>query len=239
MTTIVLDTETHKLNGNAIEIAWLPLAFNDNGVVQIDEVRSGSVRLNPLEQIEVGAMAVHHIIDSDLIDKPPHNTFMFPTFKDGAIEYIIGHNVTYDIDVISRCGINIKNIKQICTLALARSCWPQFESHNLTYLTYALTENKAEAREALKGAHCAKDDVLTTAKLLDHIIQSLGIKSMTELYAQSEKARVPTHMPFGKYKGKLLKEVPKDYIRWLLSQLDIDTYLRKELESHLNANSGY
>ncbi|HBZ18829.1 MAG TPA: DNA polymerase III subunit epsilon, partial [Betaproteobacteria bacterium] len=36
-------------------------------------------------------------------------------------------------------------------------------------------------------------------------------------------------MPFGKHKGSLLSDMPRDYKEWLLKQGDIDPYLRKAL----------
>jgi exodeoxyribonuclease X len=51
------------------------------------------------------------------------------------------------------------------------------------------------------------------------------------LYAESEKARNPTTMPFGKHNGMLLTDVPSDYKQWLLTQGGIDPYLRKALET--------
>ena len=228
MTALIIDTETHKMHGNAIEIAWLPVRLQESGVAQIDLGRGDIVRLNPLEPIDVGAMAVHHIIDSDVADKPAHNTFKFPEFEASAVEYMIGHNINYDVDVVARCGIDVAGIKQICTLALARSCWPDFEKHNLTYLTYALADHTSVARQDVKDAHCAWDDVLITAKLLNHIVKLRGIKSMGELYELSELARVPTHMPFGKHQGKLFSDIPKDYIVWGLKNMTLDLYLHRE-----------
>jgi exodeoxyribonuclease X len=34
-------------------------------------------------------------------------------------------------------------------------------------------------------------------------------------------------MTFGKHKGTPLSEVPKDYVRWLLDQPNVDPYLRQ------------
>jgi exodeoxyribonuclease X len=34
-------------------------------------------------------------------------------------------------------------------------------------------------------------------------------------------------MTFGKHKGTPLSEVPKDYVRWLLDQANVDPYLRQ------------
>jgi exodeoxyribonuclease X len=38
-------------------------------------------------------------------------------------------------------------------------------------------------------------------------------------------------MPFGKHKGMPIAEVPKDYVRWLLNQPDIDPFLRRALQA--------
>ena len=42
-------------------------------------------------------------------------------------------------------------------------------------------------------------------------------------------ARIPTVMTFGKHKGMVIKDVPRDYVRWLLGQPDVDPYLRQAL----------
>jgi exodeoxyribonuclease X len=81
----------------------------------------------------------------------------------------------------------------------------------------------------LRNAHSALIDVGICAVILDHLCQQLGVKTIEALYVESEKARTPTTMPFGKHKGMLLTDVPKDYKKWLLTQLDIDPFLRKAL----------
>jgi exodeoxyribonuclease X len=68
------------------------------------------------------------------------------------------------------------------------------------------------------------------AVTLDHIFQELGVKTVEVLYAESEKARTPTTMQFGKHNCMLLADVPSEYKQWLLTQGDIDPYLRKALE---------
>jgi len=37
-------------------------------------------------------------------------------------------------------------------------------------------------------------------------------------------------MPFGKYKGTKIKDLPADYVAWLLRQDDIDQYVLKALK---------
>ena len=236
MTVLIIDTETHKLNGNAVEIAWLPLRFDAAGKAQIDIKQAGQARLNPLEKIDIGAMATHHIIDADLMDKPPHNEFKFPEFSGGEIQYVIGHNIDYDVAVLNRCGIDTSNIRSICTLAMARKCWLELEKHTLTYLTYSLSDNHAEARSALKNAHAAWDDVQITKSLLSKIIKLKNIVNIDELFEFSEFCRVPTHMPFGKHEGLLLEDLPESYLLWAIKNLELEPNLKKAFEKLLEQN---
>jgi exodeoxyribonuclease X len=37
-------------------------------------------------------------------------------------------------------------------------------------------------------------------------------------------------MPYGKHKGTPIKDIPADYIGWLLKQSDLDPYPRKALK---------
>jgi len=67
------------------------------------------------------------------------------------------------------------------------------------------------------------------ATILEHICEKLQIDSLEALWEKSEASRIPSHMPFGKHKGLPIAEVPKDYVRWLLGQPDVDPYLRKAL----------
>ena len=38
----------------------------------------------------------------------------------------------------------------------------------------------------------------------------------------------PDTMPFGKYKGEAIEDVPSDYLRWCMGE-DIDSLLKKEI----------
>lgn len=224
MKAIILDTETHTLNGYPIEIAYGSCSF-EQGNLWFDQSQVFDEFFSCPEPIAYGAMAVHHILESDIAGKPSYDTFHLP---DG-VEYIIGHNINYDIEAISKCKSSVPS-KSICTLALARFVWPELDSRTLGSLFYFLSTDKEDARDRLRNAHNAKYDIWFTYIVLKNICLKLGIKDMNSLYLLSEQARTPTEMPFGKHKGTPLKQVPKDYIRWLLGG-EIDPYLRKALES--------
>lgn len=222
--SIILDTETHTLHGLPVQIAYLPCSFEQGGFAL--DVNLVFDELFSVDQpIDYGAMAVHHIIEADLIGKPSYKTFQMPS--DTA--YVIAHNVQYDLDVLKHCSIDISKYKPICTLALARSLFPDAPAHNVGALSYMLSSNQANTRELLKNAHNAKADILLTSHILKHLVHSLGVQSMEELYQASEKALIPTHIVFGKHKGTAIAELPADYVRWLLGQDALDTHLRTAL----------
>ncbi|MCF8999935.1 putative quorum-sensing-regulated virulence factor [Acinetobacter nectaris] len=229
MQSIILDTETHNLNGLPIEIAYAPIELNAGKLtLHKDQIFDQFYQVG--EPISYASMAVHHILESDLEQQPFYTEFQLPK----ETTYIIGHNIDYDIKAISCCGIDTKNIKPICTLALARAVWPDAEAHNISALIYQISKGSSKARELLKGAHRADADIILTANILMHIIAHTGVNNIEELYKASEDARIPKMLNFGKHKGTAISDLPKDYVQWLLKQTELDPYLKQALEaSHL------
>lgn len=219
MRAIIIDTETTGLEGQLIEVAELDLevynGFNFRSTAEYNE------RFKPSAPIEFGAMAVHNIIDSDL--KECRDSSGYVLNKD--IILIIGHNIDFDWKII-----NSPNVKRICTLALARHYYPELNSHNLSALIYTFLKDKEEARELVSGAHSALDDVKMTLILLNYMnVDKIKAATFNELYKLSEKARIPSKMPWGKHKGEDINSLPQSYISWLLELDDIDEYLKTAL----------
>lgn len=228
MHAIILDTETHTLNGYPIEVAYAPIQLQQ-GKISLDKAQIFDQFYQIDEPISYAAMAVHHILESDLIDQPHYTSFRLPE----ETVYIIGHNIDYDIRTIQKCGVDTSNIKAICTLALARLVWPDAEAHNISALIYMISKGSEKARDMIKKAHRADMDIILTANILMHIVHHLQIDSIDALYTASEAARIPRVMNFGKHRGTAIADLPNDYIQWLLRQDELDPYLRKALE---NAN---
>ena len=226
MQAIILDTETHTLNGLPIEIAYAPIEI-EAGKLSLDRSKMFD-QLYSIgdEKISFAAMAVHHILEADIVDQPNFGTFTLPT----ETVYIIGHNIDYDIRAIQTCGVDTQHIKAICTLALARRVWPDAEAHNISALIYMISKGSEKAREMLKGAHRADADIILTANILMHIVHKLNIQTIEALFEVSEDARIPRSINFGKHRGTAIVDLPSDYVQWLMRQEDLDPYLRKALE---------
>jgi exodeoxyribonuclease X len=185
MQAIILDTETHTLNGLPIEIAYAPIEI-ERGKLSLDKKKIFDQLYQVGQPISYAAMAVHHILESDLADQPFYSEFQLPE----QTQYIIGHNVDYDITAIAKC-VDTSKIKPICTLALARRVWENAEAHNISALIYLISKGSDKAREMLKGAHRADADIILTANILMHIIHQLNIENIEQLYIASEEARIP------------------------------------------------
>lgn len=226
MTAIILDTETHTLYGCPIEIAYVPVQISQGGLqvhreAMIDQLYS----LDDGVEIDLTSMAVHHILPTDLIGQPHYRTFRLPA----GIEYIIGHNIAYDLGALALTGQDVTQLKPICTLALARELWPQLSSHNLSVISFMASSDWQRTRDLLRQAHHADTDVLLTADVLNTLIRQLCITDFEQLYQRSQAARLPKVMPFGKHRGQPLHQVPADYIYWLLGQDNVDPTLREAL----------
>jgi exodeoxyribonuclease X len=177
-------------------------------------------RYNPGKPISLGALATHHIMDEELVNCPASSSFRLPA----GTKYLIGHNIDFDW-----AAIGSPEVKRICTLALARSLWPNLDSHTQSALLYYF--ERETAREQLRNAHSALADVWICSKIVGQIINKLHPVSLDALWEMSEKARIPTTMPYGKHKGELISQVPTDYKQWLLRQDNVSGYLRKALEA--------
>ena len=222
MNALILDTETHDLNGYPIEIAYAPCSF-EQGVLVINQGEVFDEYFSCPEPIALGALATHHILETDIAEKPSFDTFKMPQ----DVQYLIGHNIDYDITAIQKCQPDF-TVKGICTLALCRMVWPELP-HTLSAMYYHVMDDLELARKHLRHAHNAKADIYFTGVILKTLVEQLGIKDMNSLFIMSETARIPKYITFGKHKGTAIKDLDSGYVSWLLKQPDLDPYLRKAL----------
>ena len=214
---IILDVEaTDKNDAVIIEAASLDVT----SLSPFDAGNPWVQRYNPGKPISLGALATHHILDEELISCPPSTSFKLPA----GTKYLIGHNIDFDW-----VAIGSPEVKRICTLALARSLWPDLDSHTQSALLYYFERDTA--RDQLRNAHSALADVWICSKIVGKIIEKLHPVSLDAFWEMSEKARIPTIMPFGKHKGEAINLVPSDYKQWMLRQDNVSPYLRKALEA--------
>ena len=223
MSVYLIDTETTGTKDpQVIQLAWMRLAFNGEYILE-DGTFNRFYR--PSKEIELGALCVHHIGLKDLIDCYSSATAKLPA----DAEYIIGHNVDFDWKALGQ-----PNVKRICTEALARSLWPNLDSHKLGACLYHV--NPEDAKAMLKNAHDAEADCCACLSLLFSIVERLDIATVQPITAEqlwmiSEAARIPKIMSFGKHKGQPIANVPPSYMNWYRRQDDPDPYLLKAFDA--------
>lgn len=186
-------------------------------------------RFKPTGRIRFSALAVHHILPEELTSEP--SAALAKAHLPTDMEYMIGHNVDYDWNALGNPAC-----KRICTLALARRIWPSNDGHSLGAMSYQLSSNLAETREALKSMHSAGDDAELCALLLQAMWgteQMQHVDSWEALYALSEDARLPRYWTFGKHKGKALWDTDPGYLMWVVRQTDFDNYVREACKLQL------
>ena len=228
-TAIILDTETtgSKPPMNVIELAYIEV---NEDLIALELFHN---MYKPELPIALGAKAAHHILESDVADADSFDTFTLPD----DVEYIIGHKVDFDIEAI---GFGeAEDIRRICTLAISRKHFPEIDSHTQSAMIYYFFPEE-KAREMIKNAHRATDDVRNCRELLwklQEVVLAKGIPFSTfeEMWAESERCRIPDTITFGKHAGSRIENLPLDYKQWILRQPDMDQYLKKAVKETMPA----
>lgn len=224
MPAIIFDTETTGLKApRVIEAGWIETDIVDGRLLYgIPAVQ----RFNPLIPSDLGALKVHHILDSELENEPPYTDFKLPEH----IKYVICQNSNYDMKMVP----NPEKYKAICTVGMSRKLWPEADSHSLTAMMYHLFGRTKEVRDVVLKAHNSLSDCLMTWSVLEQIIDKAKLKSLEDLYRYSEMAKLTTErMPFGKYEGMYLVDIygaDKSYLVWLRDNPEMNAHLRSVAE---------
>lgn len=215
---IIGDTETAGFGEykKACEVALQVIDPNT-----LEPLQEYSSILNPECEIQESAAAIHGITQEMVEDEPTMDQFVEQRLggKFTTDIIIIAHNAPFDVPLLTPIG-NI--VGQICTLSWARRLITDTKDHKLQTLRehFGIPEN---------NAHRALDDVHITRQVLQQLVKLSG-KTLMQMALAAEYT---VHaMPFGKYKGRPLMGLPKDYIEYMLT-LDLESNLRKSLQKVL------
>ncbi len=167
--------------------------------------------VNPGMPIPKEASAIHGITDEMVKDKPSFKAIAqeFIDFCGSDCVLIAHNNDAFDIHFLrssfALAEMPMPNWTFVDSLKWARRYRPDLPRHSLQVLRehFGIPANQA---------HRALDDVFVLEKIFQLMIDDLPIKTVVELLSKNSKL---THMPFGKYQGKPLAEVPSDYVAWL------------------------
>ena len=195
--------------------------------VEIDDafnvVRSGNSLINPGIPINYAASAVNGITDVMVKDAPTLEDYMLSEGSPLRGEVtLIAHNLDFDFRFLK--AYTDDSVGKLCTLKCARVLYPDAANHKQGTLAAMLGIQVAREK-----AHSADGDLDVLLQLLQHLCRDAD----TDLYGLLEVQRRPRpikNMPFGKHRGVPLKDLPANYIFWLLNKADnVDADLRTAL----------
>lgn len=229
---LVYDTETAglSLEEGVVEHAWLEIDDHFNILNQMRTL------IKPPGAISPSAAGVHGITLEDVKDSPTMDEHMRVVRGDAFADkhvLIIAHNAPFDVKYIAPyCG----KVSKLCTLKLSRLAFPKSDEaegqpdgyipppdHKLPTMMFYLGLKRA-------GTHNALDDVHTCLQLLQACCDKLGV-DLEGAYNLCNVPIVVKKITFGKHKGKKLKDLPRDYVSWLLNSCDnLDENLRYSIE---------
>lgn len=216
----VIDTETCGLNGGVVEVASVDIDYS------LSIINPMSDFVKPDRPIEFSAMAIHHITEDIVADKPLIDDVVG---RYQGADFYIAHNSNFDKGVLPEMGG-----EWICTRKLAARLYPDLDSHTNQFLRYALGLD-AWVPENLH-AHRALYDCYVTAALFIRISRdsSWSVEEMLEISSQPVLLKT---LRIGKHKGKTFAEVAKEdpsWLKWALSTIsDMSDDMRFTIQHYL------
>ena len=218
MRIIFLDTET---TGNGEGDRLCQLGVKERGLA----TPIVNATYKPPVPISIESMAIHHITEKMVADRP----LFIEASEYGSLKNLIedtdtiavAHNAAFDVSMLARESIVPR--QTICTYKVAYALDPndQLPNYRLQYLRYLL-DLDVEAE-----AHDAWGDVLVLEALFERLMEKMKERHGTEesaldaMLAISAKPLLFTTLRFGKYNGKKLEEIvrtERDYLEWLLRE---------------------
>lgn len=227
---LFLDTETTGKDENA---RLVQLAF------KLGNTKSNWLFKPPVE-ITFEAMSVHHITNEMVDRKPKFNNIFKKLVQDYLNENImVAHNAPFDAEILRREGLKVG--KMIDTLKVVQRLF-DLSMYKLQFLRYHFGLEIQEVR-----AHDAEGDIEVLEALFNYLVHYMA-RTMPELGMHltlifdqmlewTEEPLLLRRIGFGKHKGMLFSEVPKDYLQWLKKQPDNEEDLIYTLNHYLQCDS--
>ena len=224
MKIVILDTETSGIKppeygSGVVDIAIASVDEDFQVYWKVDSL------IDPQCPISPEAMGVHHITPEMVDGKPNLEQFMREHYYPiSDVDVVCGHRVGFDIGFVR--DYLPEKYKVIDTLKLARSLWPNLDNHKLQTIRYTFGLEAG-------SAHRAMGDVITTISLMRLIAEQHGTDVHGLLALMNAPLSLDSKIAFGKHRGERLRDLPINYVRWLVEKADIELDLREALAARL------
>lgn len=229
MSCLPMDTETTSLDFREAEVIELGFAL----LMRTGKWEPIDYLYKPAHTVVTPEIsAVTHITQKMVENKPFFGkriegdfNAVIDTFGDGL--NLVAHNAFYDSKVLENYNLRKFDSPWLCTMRMAKKLYADDDTvtqFNLPYLRYRFELDIPSDMPH----HRAGTDAYMAAMLFEHLItemeeQEIIDKNLPYRPQVEEWLAAPitiTKMPFGKHKGKPLAEVPLDYWKWALKNLN-------------------
>lgn len=230
-TFVCLDCETTGLdpkNDRIIEIALIIFKGSET-------LASFESLIDPQCIIPEASYSIHKISQDMVMGKPTIAKVLPEVLELVGKAPIMGHGIDFDIQIIleeaARAGISttIQHNPRIDTVRLAR-IYGESPSNSLEMLRTHFSIQE-------EGAHRAMSDVTVNIQVFHRLIHMYT--TLPEVLQVLARPIIMKHMPLGKYKGRLFKELPLDYLQWAVRQKfdqDLIHSIKQELQRRKKGN---
>lgn len=223
-TFVCIDCETTGLdtqNDRVIEVAAVKFKIEET----LDSFES---LIDPECVISETSIEIHHITP-EMVEGKPKMAQVIPRLLDLiGKEVIVGHGVGFDIELIAiaadRAGIphNLRKNKFLDTLRMARF-YGESPVNSLEQL-------RRHFHIPLEIAHRAMSDVIVNIEVFKYLAKSYkSTQHIMDILSRPIQIKI---MPLGPHKGRPMRDVPLEYLRWAASK-DFDQDLLFSIRSEL------
>lgn len=215
----VVDFETTGLdpaNADVIEVGWVDIESDGS------MTRPKSILCRPIREIEIEAMAVHHLTEKDVASGVSPDEWRTALSADNPVAFV-AHSSKFEASFWPDAAA-----PWICTYKSALRVWPDAPRHSNQALRYWLrlgTDQSFDAALAMPP-HRAAPDAYVTAYIFAKLLATEGENRLRRMLAWTREPGLLPKVTFGKHFGAKWADVPNDYLDWISRQNDMDEDVR-------------